>query len=225
MGRIIGLTGFEGRVAGVGKDTAANYLLTYHRAQFRSIAFADPIRAAMRAIFGWDDSYFAHPKKNEIDPAFGISPRKAMQTMGTEWGRNLVNSDLWLILAGQKAFPQVENGFDVLITDCRFENEAKWIRANGGVVWHIDRKAELIESAVGNEVKHTSETGVKFVKGDVKIDNNETLGFMFEALDGLAAGLAERSQRIADEEAETLEAVARLKPYMVVPGDAEKAAQ
>lgn len=211
MGRIIGLTGFEGRVAGVGKDTAADYLLQYHRSQFRSLAFADPIRRAMREVFGWDDSYFAHPKKNEVDERYGISPRKAMQTLGTEWGRNMINSDLWLILAGQKALPLVDAGFDVLITDCRFENEAKWIRKNGGVVWHIDRAAESITSGAGGAT-HVSETGVKFVKGDVKVDNNQTLGHLFETLDGLTADLWARSER---------EAVERLKPYSVPALDGE----
>lgn len=199
MGKIIGLTGYQGRIAGVGKDTAAEYLLQFHRSQFRSIAFADPIRAAMKAIFGWDDSYFAHPKKNEVDERFGISPRKAMQTLGTEWGRNFVNTDLWLILAGQQIEPMVGAGFDVLITDCRFENEAQWIRKQGGTVWHIDRKD--ISSGAGTEVSHKSEVGVKFVKGDVKINNNETLGHLYDILDHLAIRLkAEEAAKAMDAE-------------------------
>lgn len=210
MGRLIGLTGWQGVTAGAGKDTAANFLKDYYRGQFRSVAFAEPIRAAMRAIFGWDDSYFSHPKKNEVDERFGISPRKAMQTLGTEWGRNLINTDLWLILAGQKAFPLTGAGFDVLITDTRFENEAAWIRKNDGVIWHIQRDAALVASGAGTDVKHVSETGIKFVKGDVKINNNGTLGALYDQLDGLAAGLFEHGQRKEREAREDAEAAAQL---------------
>lgn len=200
MAKIIGITG----KAGSGKDTAARYLREYRPTQFRSIAFADPIRDAMRVIFGWDHSYFEHPKKNEVDERFGISPRKAMQTLGTEWGRNFINTDLWLILAGARAEPLLGAGFNVMVTDVRFENEAQWIRKNGGVVWHIDRK---VEDATGGNAGHSSESGVKFVKGDVRINNNETLGYMYDVLDGLAVGLAEQEQR----EAEAAELQANVK--------------
>lgn len=184
MGKIIGLTGYGGVIAGVGKDTAANYLKTYYPSKFRSVAFADPIRAAMKAIFGWDDSYFEHPKKNEVDERFGISPRKAMQTLGTEWGRNLINTDLWLILAMQRISPLIGAGFNVLVTDVRFDNEAELIRKNGGVVWHLDVTKRPVESGAGSETAHKSEKGVKFVKNkDVYIDNNEVLSNLFWQVD------------------------------------------
>lgn len=187
MGKIVGLTGWQGKIAGVGKDTAAAYLVDYHRTEFRSIAFADPIRAAMKVIFGWDDSMFTQAKKNLVDPEFGISPRKAMQTLGTEWGRELINSDLWLILAGKRAEGILAGDFNVLITDTRFENEAQWIRKNGGMIIHLDRNVEKVES-------HVSEQGIKFVDGiDIKIDNNETLGNLYYNLDIVAKVLRDEA--------------------------------
>lgn len=220
MGKIIGLTGYGGLIAGTGKDTAAKYLKDYYTSQFRSVAYADPIRAAMKVIFGWDDSYFEHPKKNEVDPRFGITPRKAMQTLGTEWGRNLINTDLWLILLDERVAPLLGAGFDVLVTDVRFDNEADRIRAQGGTIWHIDATKRIISSGAGEGATHTSETkGVKFKKGDVKIDNNEILGWMYDQLDAQVGRINhERAQLAAAKE--EAEAVARLKPYMVVPGDA-----
>lgn len=206
MGKIIGLTGYGGVTAGVGKDTAAKYLTDYYVRDFRSVAFADPIRAAMKAVFGWDDSYFNHPKKNEVDERFGISPRKAMQTLGTEWGRNLINTDLWLILAQQRIEPLIGAGFNVLITDVRFNNEADMIRKLGGTVWHINRK---VEGGAGTEAGHSSENGVDFVKSkDAYIDNNETLGNFFYTLDNLVARLKYEEECKAKElEAAAAEAV------------------
>ena len=189
MGKIIGIHG----KAGSGKDTVADYLLDFWRSDFRSLAFADPIRSAMKEIFGWDDSHFQHPKKNEVDPVFNISPRKAMQLLGTEWGRNLVNDKLWLILAEKKTEPLIGAGFNVLFRDCRFENEAEWIRKNGGVIWHIERDAKNITSGAGTEKAHVSEAGIKFVKGDKRINNNETLGYLYDAVDNLAEALVNES--------------------------------
>lgn len=217
MGKLVGLTGYKGKIAGVGKDTAALYLTAHHAAQFRAIAFADPIRDAMLAIFGWDRSYFEHPKKNEIDPRFNISPRKAMQTLGTEWGRNLINTDLWLILAGARAAPMLGAGFDVLVTDVRFDNEADWIRSEGGVIWHIDR---ALAAGVGGEEGHKSEAGVAFKKGDYVINNNETMGWYFERLTAYANDLKKQN-----EEAERLKALkAEIEEQAKAEAEAEKVA-
>ena len=190
MAKIVGFTGG----AGVGKDTAANWLLTYHKTQFRSLAFADPIRAAMKAVFGWDDSHFTQENKNTVDERYGVSPRKAMQTLGTEWGRNLINTDLWLIKAGEKAFPLIDSGFDTLITDTRFENEASWIRKNGGIIVHIDRD---VAKLAGEDGKHASEAGIKFVKGDIRINNNEVMSFLQDQLEVLAGVLRQESETVA----------------------------
>lgn len=221
MGKLIGLTGYGGVVAGVGKDTVANYLKTYYSREFRSVAFADPIRAALKVIFGWDDSYFEHPKKNEVDPKFGVTPRKAMQTLGTEWGRNLINTNLWVNLTAEKWQPMLGAGFYVIVSDVRRDNEADAIRKAGGEIWHIDVTLRGGENAAaGAEAAHVAETaGVKFIKSrDLYIDNNEVLGFMLDQADKRVARLfyEEEMKKRAKEEAE---AVARLAPYMVTPGD------
>lgn len=179
MAKIIGITGR----AGSGKDTVARHLTTYFKAHFRSVAFADPIRSGLKAVFGWDDSYFDYPKKEEVIEMLGKSPRQIMQTFGTEWGRDRVNTDLWLKLAGIRMENLVGAGFNVLVTDVRFQNEADWIRQQGGVIWHLDRDGSSTTSA------HKSEAGVNFVIGDKRIDNNETLGWLIEKVEGLAVDL------------------------------------
>jgi len=168
---LIGITG----KAGSGKDTVADYLKA--SSNFRSIAFADPIRAGMKAIFGFDDRLFQHPDKEVILEEFGKSPRQMMQTLGTEWGRESVNTDLWLILAGIKVKALSARGYNVAITDVRFENEAEYIRSSGGEIWHIQR------GVAGTKHVHTSEAGVGFVDGDLLIDNNGTLAQLYEQVD------------------------------------------
>lgn len=164
MSLLIGMAG----KAGSGKDTVGNYLKSVQ--QFEGVAFADAIRDGMRAMFGFTDKHFAHPHKEEVLEQYGKSPRQMMQTLGTEWGRQCVNENLWLIVAGEKVKKFHDSNTDVVITDVRFENEAKWVRENGGVIWHVFRPG------LGEVAAHTSESGVMFYPThDVIIDNSGTI--------------------------------------------------
>ena len=157
--------GLHGR-ARAGKDTVANFILS-HRGGY-VYSFADPIRA-MLVPLGIDmaDPYW-QANKEAILPALGASPRRLMQTLGTEWGRQLINPDLWLILAKQRL---LNLGPGMVIADVRFENEASWVRAHGGRVIHIERPKSVAVEA------HASEAGIEFKgeEGDIKIVNGGTL--------------------------------------------------
>ena len=57
----------------------------------------------------------------------------------------------------------------------RFENEAEFIRTNGGHIIHIQRdNAETVR-------EHVSETGVKFISGkDLLINNNGSRNALYD---------------------------------------------
>ena len=109
--------GLHGR-ARSGKDTVANFILAQRGGYIYS--FADPIRA-MLVPLGIDmrDPYWQE-RKEEVIPAIGASPRRMMQTLGTEWGRELINPELWLILAKQLL---LNCGPGMVIADVRFAVE------------------------------------------------------------------------------------------------------
>ena len=157
--------GLHGR-ARSGKDTVASFILAQRGGYIYS--FADPIRA-MLAPLGIDmrDPYWQE-RKEEVIPAIGVSPRRMMQTLGTEWGRELINPELWLILAKQLL---LNCGPGMVIADVRFENEAEWVRSQGGRVIHIERP-----NVVAVE-PHASEAGIEFKgeEGDFKIINGGSL--------------------------------------------------
>ena len=156
--RLIGLAG----KAGTGKDTVAAYLKEQYG--YDRYGLADPIKSMLRQIL----VLFDNPALKELPhPLFGKSPRYMAQTLGTEWGRNLIHPDLWLICAGQ-AFEwlQKQPGFvGIVISDVRFENEAAWVRAQGGQIWHVLRPSAAPVEA------HVSEAGVGYVEGDEVINN------------------------------------------------------
>ena len=157
--------GLHGR-ARSGKDTVASFILAQRGGYIYS--FADPIRA-MLVPLGIDmrDPYW-QKHKEEVIPALGVSPRRLMQTLGTEWGRDLINPELWLILAKQRL---LNFGPGMVIADVRFENEAAWIRSQGGRVVHIERPNIAPVEA------HASEAGIEFKgdEGDFKIINGGSL--------------------------------------------------
>lgn len=157
---LIGIAG-RGRA---GKDTVANFIIAAIGGYRYS--FADPIRA-MLAPLGVDmsDPYW-QARKEEPIPALGVSPRRMMQTLGTEWGRQLINPDLWLVMAHQRL---LRNGPGMVISDVRFENEAAWIRKHGGRIIHVIRpEAKAVEA-------HASEDGIEMLDTDAQLFNSGTL--------------------------------------------------
>lgn len=158
---IIGIAG----PARVGKDTAARFVEAAVGGYIYPLA--KPMKAMIKAGFGIDlyDPYWAG-RKEDVIPAIGKSPRQLMQTLGTEWGRQLISPELWLVLAAAQL---IQRGPGMIIPDIRFENEAAWVRERGGTILHLRRKhLEPVH-------QHESETGIKAIPGEVTIDNDATL--------------------------------------------------
>lgn len=85
------------------------------------------------------------------------SPRELFQKFGTDFGRKEYNDNIWLDLAPDEC----------IISDIRFENEAQYVRDNGGIIIHVDRE-NMPETVVE---EHSSEGGVEFKECDYKITN------------------------------------------------------
>ena len=157
------LIGIAGR-ARSGKDTVANFIIAAIGGYRYS--FADPIRAMLVPLgVDMNDPYW-QARKEDVIPALGVSPRRMMQTLGTEWGRQLINPDLWIIMAHQRL---LQNGPGMVIPDVRFENEAAWIRKHGGWIIHVIRpEAKAVEA-------HASEDGIEILDADAQLFNSGTL--------------------------------------------------
>jgi len=159
---VIGIAG----PARAGKDTVASYILAARGYGYR-YGFADPLKRMLLALnIDCTDPFWVENKERPIPALGGVSLRHLMQTLGTEWGRQLVHPDLWVTLAKQQ---YADAGPGMVIADVRFENEAKWIRATGGLVIHIRR------TNVQQVKPHVSEFGVAIEPTDVCISNNGTL--------------------------------------------------
>lgn len=181
------LIGLAGR-ARTGKTTAANHLENDHR--FQSYAFADPLREGLMTMFNLCPYDFEGAQKEKSIEWLDRSPRELMQSLGTEWGRNLVHPELWLLLAEQNLeflgeIHEAATGF--VISDLRFENEAQFVRDRGGVVIHLYRPSAPEVNA------HVSEDGIRCLEQDLMLANYGTEEELFRNLDSIVALLRARA--------------------------------
>lgn len=169
---IIALTG----AAGCGKDTIANRLM--ETGVWGRYAFATPLKRGLATMFNIPIEDFESPTiKNVPYYKFGRSLRYMAQTLGTEFGRHLIADDVWIQLAKENIHNQLTHVSNIVITDCRFENEADMVHEMGGYVIKIIRDdnphtATLAANAISN---HASELGFPVEKCDFVLYNNGSL--------------------------------------------------
>jgi hypothetical protein len=128
-------------VAGSGKSTAAGYLAERHG--YTRVRFAGPLKAAMAAMGFSHSEIEGELKETPNDALGGKTPRYAMQTLGTEWGRNCIVDDFWIRLWRRDVDAVLAGGGRVVVDDCRFPNEAQAIRKLGGDIFKIEGRGGI----------------------------------------------------------------------------------
>ena len=143
---IIGVCGFIGS----GKDTVADYLVNLHH--FRRESFANTLKDAVSAVFGWDRTMLegrtkqAREWREQVDAWWAerlgiphLTPRWILQNWGTEVCRKNFHDDIWIASLENKLRASID---DIVISDCRFPNEIAAIKKAGGRVVRVVRGAE-----------------------------------------------------------------------------------
>jgi hypothetical protein len=165
---LIALTG----LAGSGKSTVAQYLVEQH--DFVRMKFAQGLKDMLRAIGLTDAHIEGHLKETPSTLLCGKTPREAMLTLGTEWGRDLIGQDLWCNILAQRVRDSTHPC--IVVDDCRFVNEARTIRALGGQVWKVVRD-------VPTAINHRSETEQANLVPDWVCMNNDSVLELYALLD------------------------------------------
>lgn len=165
---LIGICG----AAGSGKDEVASVLIE----EFGYIRnkFADPLYEMAAAMTGYTVSQLQDRRLKEkpIGWLDGKTPRQLLQTLGTDWGREMVCSDVWIRSVQKRVERALEDGRFSVITDLRFDNEADWIHKMGGEVWQVCRE---VPREVACLADHKSEAGIASQHVDRVVVNAGTL--------------------------------------------------
>ena len=140
---IVGIAGFIGS----GKDTIADYLITFKG--FKRMSYAGPLKDAVASIFGWDrdllegTTKYSREWRDTIDPWWAerleipnLTPRLVLQQWGTEVGRREFHDDIWIASIENQLRTTKDN---IVLSDCRFPNELKSIKRMGGLTIRVTR--------------------------------------------------------------------------------------
>ena len=182
---IIGLHGEPGS----GKDTVGEFLYTKH--DFCVYRMADPLKFGLSRMFNIPlEDIENQDIKNLPSYKFGKSIRYLMQTLGTEWGRNMVEDDVWIKMAIEN-IENIENRestppfmqSNIVITDIRFDNEAKMVQDMGGHVIEITRPHNESNGLTAGVQNHTSNAGIIPSLIDRLIINDGTVTQLYKKVD------------------------------------------
>jgi hypothetical protein len=173
------IVGFCG-LAFSGKGEAARYLIEKHG--FATGTFASSLKEMLRTFLryrGVDDAtigrmLYGDLKEVPSDKLGGKTPRWAMQSLGTEWGRDLIDYDLWV----DTEMDHVAGNEAVVFDDVRFPNEEAAIRDRGGIIIRVVR-----DDGGSSHGGHISENLP--ISADVVIDNNGTVAELHSKIEAL----------------------------------------
>lgn len=164
--KVIGLCGPEG----AGKTTAANILKSIG---FEIVPFAKPLKDMLRAI-GVPERNLTGSPVDKLEPLAlfnGRSARHAMQTLGTEWGRQQIANDFWARAWSHTVQPfAAAPGYYICADDIRFAQEVAAIKKLGGKVICIVRTDDDFQRVPN----HASENFMALVP-DLVIKNDGTI--------------------------------------------------
>ena len=122
-----------------------------------------------------------------------LTPRKLLQLLGTEAGRQIIHPNIWCNALfseykpiDNRTWQDPDDGNinypNWLITDTRFENEAQAIKDRNGIIIRVNRSCKecgLLQghkmSCSHNKVEHESETALDNYSFDYVIDNNSSI--------------------------------------------------
>lgn len=176
--KVIGLIGPEG----AGKTTCAAILegqLGYSR-----LPFAEPLKRMILSLGVAERHVYGTPadKAEPLAIFGGKSARWAMQTLGTEWGRECIGTGFW----GDVWEARAATAGLVVADDVRFPNEAERVRKLGGIIVCVVRGHDDF----WRKPKHASEDFAN-VPRDVLVVNDGDIEALARKLETAVCGQLE----------------------------------
>lgn len=172
---LIGFCGPEG----AGKTTAAAIVARDYG--LATLPFARPLKEMLAAIGVPERHLYGTPEEKAEPLAMlgGKSARHAMQTLGTEWGRECIGKGFW----GDLWEARVASLSGAVADDVRFANEAERIKRMGGHVICIVRSEAQLDAKPAD--KHKSADFLSVPRDAVVLNYSTTKGLRYRLQDVL----------------------------------------
>ena len=170
--------------AGAGKTRAGQYLTDHFG--YKRLRFAERLKTMLYA-FGLDYSVIDGDDKGKpCESLCGQTPRHAMQTLGTEWGRRMIGDDLWVKALERDLMTFIGSGITkFVIDDLRFLNEEAWLNDLGNLISRYNSMLDMRIIKIIRDVEemsssnHISETEMDEIVPDLYIDNTGTIDELY----------------------------------------------
>ena len=168
-----------------GKDVLANHIVNKYG--YTRLSFAEPLKEIVKLLFNFSDTQVGlidsdNDEKDTIDERWKISPRKALQFIGTEVLQNKIQELLPNIKRDYFAnilLSKIDNEKTYVISDMRFIHEYEKIK-------HLDIQVIKVTrpSIISNE-EHLSELEYLNIPFDKEIVNDSTIENYISLFDNL----------------------------------------
>ena len=173
---LIGLVG----LISSGKNTVADRLVEKHG--YKRDSFAKSLKDAVSSMFNWDremlegNTTSSRHWREQPDKFWSkkmgkeVTPRLILQQFGTEIMRGQMYDGIWVdsVIGRYK-------GENTVISDTRFQNEIKTIKAHGGIVVLVKREPIPTREEMQKQGVHQSEWDWVGSNFDYIIDNTSSL--------------------------------------------------
>ena len=196
---LIGLVG----LINSGKDTVAERLVTHHG--YKRDSFAKSLKDAVSSMFNWDremlegNTKISREWRETADEFWSkkmgkeVTPRWVLQYFGTDVMRQGMYDAIWVdSVIGRY------NGENTVISDTRFQNEIKTIKAHGGIVVLVKREEIPTREEMQKQGIHQSEWDWVGSDFDYTIDNTSSLEGLDTNIDQFIHQLQDRQSSNQD---------------------------
>lgn len=164
-----------------GKDTIASIISEKYG--YEHIKIAHKLKQVCKILFNFTDEQLECDCKEDVDPHWNISPRQAMQFIGTdvmqyEIQRILPNIDRRFWIQSISRDIDMNKNTKYVISDLRFHHEVDELRKRNAMIIKIERPTR---SSIDS---HISETEYLNISPDILVKNNgEGLGELISQIE------------------------------------------
>lgn len=157
---ILGLVG----ATGAGKSALCNRLVKYDG--YQRVHMGQPIKEMLASLGLSQEELHGPPATRDApsDRLSGRSPRYAMQTLGTDWGRRMISPTIWADALDRRLEQLAREGVEnIVIDDLRFPEDFAVIVRRHGVIARVVRPGISTRLRGVDHLAHRSPTWHRFL--------------------------------------------------------------